>query len=77
MGERDAAQAAALVRALCDAIDEMTRQLAWVEHRGCGPDAEALRRDIHEAQGHIDRLQRLYLGDAQPAPARLLAQQAP
>jgi hypothetical protein len=34
MGERDAAEAVELVRALCDLLDEMTRQVAWLEHRG-------------------------------------------
>ncbi|WP_152531636.1 hypothetical protein [Mycobacterium sp. UM_CSW] len=76
MGERDAAQAVALVRALCELIDEMTRQLAWLEHRGCRPEADALRRDINEAQGHINQLQRRYLGDGEQAPARRLAQRA-
>jgi hypothetical protein len=33
MGERNAAQAVELVRALCDLLDEMTRQVAWLEHR--------------------------------------------
>jgi hypothetical protein len=76
MGECDAAQAAALVRALCDVIDEMTRHLAWLEHRGCRPEADALRRDINEAQGHINQLQRKYLAGRQLAPARRLVQPA-
>jgi hypothetical protein len=68
MQESDPAQAAQLVRALCDQLREMTAQLAWADARNVpGPnghatrlDAAALRRDIAEAQMHIDRLQRRY-----------------
>lgn len=74
MGERDAAQAVALVRALCDLLDEMTRQLTWLEHRDSRLEAAALRRDITEAQTHINRLQRRYLSGDGHAPARQLAQ---
>jgi hypothetical protein len=75
MQESDPAQAAQLVRALCDQLREMTAQLAWADSRNVpGPnghatrlDAAALRRDIAEAQMHIDRLQRRYLlGDQRP-----------
>jgi hypothetical protein len=71
MGDRDAAQAAGLIRALRHQLREMTQQLAWVERqdvtrtngRACAMrlEAAALRRDIAEAQGHIDRLQHRYL----------------
>jgi hypothetical protein len=76
MGECDAAQAMELVRALCDALDEMTRKVAWLEHRGALLEAAALRQDINEAQMHISRLQRRYLGAGdRRAPARQLAKQ--
>ena len=79
--ELDAAQAAELVRALRDELREMTHQLARLERQGVvasknGPavtiryEAAARRRDIKEAQGLIDRLERRYLngkGDARPA----------
>jgi hypothetical protein len=68
---RDVAQAVELIRALCDQLREMTAQLGWVESRdvpgtnalACAmrSEAAALRRDIAEAQFHIDRLQRRYL----------------
>ena len=69
MHDCDPAQAAELVRALRDQLREMTHHLAWVERRDVpGPnghplrlEAAALRRDIAEAQSHIDRLQRRYL----------------
>ena len=69
MGEHDDAQAAELVRAMCDLIREMTRRLAWLESRDLSGSpaprvrlgAASLRRDIGEAQSHIDRLQRHYL----------------
>jgi len=69
MQESDPAQAAQLVRALRDQLREMTAQLTWADSRNVpGPhghatqlDAAALRRDIAEAQMHIDRLQRRYL----------------
>jgi hypothetical protein len=76
MGERDAAQAVELIRALCDALDEMTRQLPWLKHRGAQLEAAALRQDINEAQIHIIRLQRRYLHGDRHAPARQLAKQA-
>jgi hypothetical protein len=68
-----------LVRALCDQLHEMTRQLGWLERQDVTGttsrasamrcEAAALRRDIHEAQFLIDRLERGYLngnGHAQP-----------
>jgi len=39
----------------------MTRQLAWLEHRGARVEAAALRQDIHDAQDQIERLERRYL----------------
>jgi hypothetical protein len=76
MGESDAAQAVELVRALCEVLDKMTRQLAWLEQRGARLEAAARRQDVNEAQAHINRLQRRYLKDDKHAPARQLAQQA-
>jgi len=64
MGERDAAQAAQLIRALCEVRDKMIARMTWLEKHGAKLDAAALRRDIDEAQGHITRLQRRYLGGA-------------
>jgi len=69
MQDCDPAQAAELVRALRDHLREMTAKLAWVESRDVpGPnghpprlEAAALRRDITEAQMHVDRLYRRYL----------------
>jgi len=71
MQDCDPAQAAELIRALRDHLREMTQHLARVEGRYVpGPDghparleAVALRRDIAEAQMHVDRLQRRYLSD--------------
>jgi hypothetical protein len=60
MGERDAAQAEALVRALCALRDTMIGQVNWLERHGSPLDATALRRDINEAQAHIIGLQRRY-----------------
>jgi hypothetical protein len=75
--DSQAAQAAALVRALRHQLHEMTTQLARMERQGitgrngraCALrlEAAALRRDIQEAQFHIDRLERRYLnGDERP-----------
>jgi len=69
MHDCDSAQAAELIRALRDQLREMTHHVAWVESRDVpGPNGHALRleaadlrRDIAEAQSHIDRLQRRYL----------------
>ena len=65
----DPAQATELIRALCGHLREMTLHLARIEGREVpGPngnpmrlEAAALRRDIAEAQMHVDRLQRRYL----------------
>jgi hypothetical protein len=62
MGERDAAQAAVLIRALSDVRDKMIGQVSWLEKHNSPLDAAALRRDINEAQAHIAGLQRRYLG---------------
>jgi hypothetical protein len=62
MGERDAAQAAQLIRALCDVRNKLIGQLNWLEKHDAQLDARALRRDINEAQTHITHLQRRYLG---------------
>ena len=71
IGERDADQAVALIRALRDVRDKMITQVNWLEKNGAQLDAAALRRDIHEAQGHIIGLQRRYLGGAvQSQPVR-------
>jgi hypothetical protein len=71
MGDCQAAQAVQLVRTLRHQLHEMTTQLAWVERqdvigrngRACAMrmEAAAPRRDIHDAQFLIDRLQRRYL----------------
>jgi uncharacterized coiled-coil protein SlyX len=71
MQDCDPAQARELISALRDHLREMTQHLARVEGRYVpGPDghparleAVALRRDIAEAQMHVDRLQRRYLSD--------------
>jgi hypothetical protein len=76
MGEHDAAQALIFIRALCELLDKMTRQLSWVEHHGSQLEAAALRRDIHEALTHINRLRSKYLDADEPTPARQLARQA-
>ena len=71
MGERDAAQAAVLIRALSDVRDKMISRMTWLERHGAQSEAAALRRDVNEAQAHITRLHRRYLGgdmqSAQPA----------
>ena len=61
MSERNAAQAEILIQALSDVRDKMISQMTWLQKRGAQLDAAALRRDIHEAQGHIIGLQRRYL----------------
>jgi hypothetical protein len=72
VGARDAAQAAQLIRALCEVRNKMISQVNWLEKHDAQLEARALRRDIHEAQAHITGLQRRYLGGddvraAQPA----------
>jgi hypothetical protein len=76
MGEYDAAQAVALVRALCDLLGDMNRRLVRLEHHGSRLEAAALRRDIHEAQTHINRLERKYLRSDEHTLARELARHA-
>jgi len=66
------AQAVELIRALHSQLREMTTQLTCLEPQdvtanngqagGMRMDAAALRRDIQEAQAHIERLQRRYPG---------------
>jgi hypothetical protein len=69
-GDRDVAQAVELVRALRHQLGEMTKRLAWVEREDVAIRLEAagLRRDIAEARGHIDRLQRRYLSGERAHP---------
>ena len=68
MGERDAAQAEVLIRALCNLRDKMTTQADRLEKLDSQRDAAALRRDIDEAQAHIVGLRRRYLGVETHAP---------
>ena len=68
MGERDAAQADELIRALCGVRHEMIRQLRCLQDSHLA--AAELRRDIDEAQAHVTRLQRRYLGAHASAPQR-------
>ena len=68
VGERDAAQAAQLIRALCEVRDKMISQITWLEKHDRQLYAAALRRDVNEAQAHITRLQRRYLGGDVQAP---------
>jgi hypothetical protein len=70
MGERDATQADQLIRALCEVRDKAIRQLAWLENRDSPLEVTALRRDVNEAQTHINRLQRRYLVEGLPVPQR-------
>jgi hypothetical protein len=66
VGERDAAQAAQLIRALCELRDKMISQVTWLEKHDRQLDAAASRRDVNEAQAHITRPRRRYLsGDDQ------------
>ena len=70
MDDCSRAQAAELIRALHSQLREMTTQLTGLQAQSGSEmrvDAAALRRDIAEAQAHIDRLQRRYL--ASPAGA--------
>ena len=64
MGERDAAQADQLIRALCDVRDDMIRKLRWLEDSKL--ETAALRREINEAQTHGNRLHHRYLGASAP-----------
>jgi hypothetical protein len=68
MGERDAAQAAELIRALREPRDRMIDRMTWLEKHDRQSDAAALRRDVNDAQAHITHLHRRYLGrDIQPS----------
>gem|GEM_PF-2374451 len=67
MRERDAVQAEVLVLASGDLRAKMISQVNWLERHGSSLHATALRRDINEAQGHITRLRRRYLGGAMQA----------
>ena len=79
MDDCNRAQAVELIRALHSQLREMTAQLAWAEPQDVTAkngrtsnlriDGAALRRDIQEAQAHIDRLQRNYLGSTSGAGA--------
>jgi hypothetical protein len=62
MDERDAAQAAVLIRALSDVGDEMISRMTRLERHGAQSEAAALRRDVNDAQAHITRLHRRCLG---------------
>ena len=62
MGERDAAQAAVLIRALSELRDKMIDRMTWLEKHNRQSEAAALRRDVTEAQAYITRLHRHYLG---------------
>jgi hypothetical protein len=72
MGERDAAQAAELIRALRELRDKMIDRMTWLEKHDRQKDAARLRRDVNDAQAHITHLHRHYLGrDIQaPQPVR-------
>jgi hypothetical protein len=77
IGERDAAQAVVLIRALSDVRDELVSRMTWLERRDAQLDAAALRRDVSEAQAYITRLQRRYLdGDVQASQPLRQARQA-
>lgn len=71
MGEHDAAQAEALIRALTELRDKTITQVAWLERHGSQLDAVALRREVNEAQANIIRRQRRYLGGEPTAPQRI------
>jgi hypothetical protein len=79
MGDRQAAQAVELVRALRHQLRDMTSQLAWAERHGVGRnrraremrmEAAALRRDIQEAELLIDQLRRRYLNGDEKSRTR-------
>ena len=71
MGERDAAQAVVLIRALSDVRDKMISRMTWLERHGAQLEAAALRRDINEAEAHIAGLQRRYVGGEIAASQRV------
>lgn len=87
MDERDAAQAAELVRALRNQLHVMTHELVRLERQdvtGTSSQASAirckaatLRRDINEAQTLVDLLQLRYLNrDRLAQPRRPVRHQA-
>jgi hypothetical protein len=49
---------------MCDLRDKLISQTNWLEKHGAQLDAAGLRRDINEAEAHITRLERRYLGGA-------------
>ena len=71
IGERDAAQAVVLIRALSDVRDKMISRMTWLERHGAQLEAAALRRDINEAEAHIASLQRRYVGGEIAASQRV------
>ena len=71
LGERDAAQAQALIQALCVVRDKMISQMSWLEKHGAQLKAAALRRDINEAEAHITNMRRRYLGGDLAASQRV------
>ena len=80
MDERDAAQAAELVRALRNQLHVMTHELVRLERQhvtgtssrssAIRCEAAALRRDINEAQTLVDQLQLRYLNRNRHAQPR-------
>ncbi|BBX44718.1 hypothetical protein GCM10009641_26910 [Mycobacterium cookii] len=74
MGDRDALQAEVLIRALSDVRDKLISQMRRLEKHGSQMDALALRRDVNEAQSHIDTLRQRYFGVA-PASQRTVSGQ--
>jgi hypothetical protein len=48
----------------------MISQVTRLEKHGSRLDAAALRRDVNEAQAHITRLHRRYLGGETATPQR-------
>ncbi|WP_428340295.1 hypothetical protein [Mycobacterium sp.] len=69
IGDRDFAQAEALIHALNNVRAEMVSRMTRLEKHNAQRGAAALRRDINEAEAHISRLQSRYLGREIPAPA--------
>jgi hypothetical protein len=68
IADRDSAQAEALIRALTVVRAEMASRMTRLEKHNCRRDAAALRRDINEADAHINRLRSRYLGLETPPP---------
>jgi hypothetical protein len=86
MADCESAQAMEFIRALRDQLRQMTARLVWVERQlltakhgrasAIRLEAAALRRDIAEAEVHIDRLQRRYLSHTTDTHADLGARTA-